>query len=117
MIGREQYKEIIKKDISYDILVQNNPNVDIEGIVEIMLDVICSKNEYFVINCNETPKGFVKSRYLKLNASHIEYVLECLEKNKTKIGNIRAYLMTALYNSYATMDHYYRAEVNHDLYG
>lgn len=48
---------------------------------------------------------------------HINYVIECLKNNTTKIGNIRSYLLTALYNSYTTQDHYYRAEVNHDFYG
>ena len=62
-------------------------------------------------------KEIVKSRLLKLDSGHIDYVIECMQKNTTKIGNIRSYLLTALYNSYTTQDHYYRAEVNHDFYG
>lgn len=107
----------IKDKIDYDILVENNPNVDISGMVEIMLDVICSGREYLDINCDKVPKEIVKSRLLKLDSGHIDYVIECLQKNTTKIKNIRSYLLTALYNSYTTQDHYYRAEVNHDLYG
>lgn len=114
---RAQYEEIIKENIDYDILVQDNPNVDIEGMVEIMLDAICSRRDYLSINSDEVPKEVVKSRLLKLDSEHINYVIECLNKNTTKIGNIRSYLLTALYNSYATQDHYYRAEVNHDFYG
>lgn len=58
-----------------------------------------------------------KTLLLSLNDSHIRYVLECLEKNTTKIRNIKKYLLTALYNAPNTIDSYYRAEVNHDLYG
>ena len=59
----------------------------------------------------------VKSRLLKLNSAHIQYVFECIDKNTTKVRNIKSYLLTTLYNAPATIDHYYRAEVNHDLYG
>ena len=82
-----------------------------------MLDAICSKKEILLINSEEISKEIVKSRLLKLDLSHIEYVLDCLNKNTTKVRNIKSNLLTALYNSYATIDHYYRAEVNHDMYG
>ena len=114
---REEYEELIKDNIDYDILVENNPNVDIGGMVEIMLDAICSSREYLDINQDKVPKEIVKSRLLKLDSGHIEYVIECLQKNNTKIKNIRSYLLTTLYNSYETLDHYYRSEVNYDLYG
>ncbi len=114
---RNRYEEIIRDNIDYDILVQNNPDVDIGGMVGIMLDAICSKRDYLNINSDSLPKEVVKSRLLKLDSEHINYVIECLKKNTTKVGNIKSYLLTALYNSYTTQDHYYRAEVNHDLYG
>ena len=114
---REEYEELIKDNIDYDILVENNPNVDIGGMVEIMLDAICSSREYLDINQDKVPKEIVKSRLLKLDSGHIDYVIECLQKNNTKIKNIRSYLLTTLYNSYETLDHYYRSEVNYDLYG
>lgn len=114
---RRQYEELIKKNIEYDILTQNNPGVDIKGIVEIMLAAVCSDKEYLTINRNEIPQKVVKSRMLELDSGHIEYVLDCLNKNTSKIKNIRSYILTALYNSYVTMDHYYRAEVNYDMYG
>lgn len=98
-------------------MIENNPNVDISGIVEIMLDAICSGREYLDINQDKVPKKIVKSRLLKLDSEHINYVIECLQKNTTKIKNIRSYLLTALYNSYETLDHYYQAEVNYDFYG
>ena len=114
---REQYEEIIKEKIEYDILIQKYPDVDISGMVEIMLDAVCSNREYLDINQDKVHKEIVKSRLLKLDSGHIDYVIECMQKNTTKIGNIRSYLLTALYNSYTTQDHYYRAEVNHDFYG
>lgn len=114
---REEYEELIKENIEYDILIQKYPNVDIGGIVEIMLDAICSNREYLDINQDKVHKEVVKSRLLKLDSGHIEYVIECMQKNTTKIGNIRSYLLTALYNSFTTQDHYYRAEVNYDFYG
>lgn len=114
---RKVYKRAIKENIDFDTLVHDNPNVDIEGIVEIMLDAICSKRSYLDINRDEVAKEVVKSRFLNLTAEHINYVIDSMQKNTTKIGNIRSYLLTSLYNSYVTHDHYYRAEVNHDLYG
>ena len=82
-----------------------------------MLDAICSNREYLDINQDKVHKEVVKSRLLKLDSGHIDYVIECMQKNTTKIGNIRSYLLTALYNSFTTQDHYYRAEVNYDFYG
>ena len=63
------------------------------------------------------PQQVVKSRFLKLNSSHIEYVLDVMNKNPSDIRNIRAYLLTALYNASLTIDNYYSALVNHDFYG
>jgi hypothetical protein len=65
--------------------------------------------------CNVNPNNLVISRFLKLNMSHVEYVMECLRKNTTKVYNIKAYLLAALFNAGATMSNYYRAEVNHDM--
>ena len=117
IVEREQYEKLIKENIEYDILIQKYPDVDISGMVEIMLDAVCSNREYLDINQDKVHKEIVKSRLLKLDSGHIDYVIECMQKNTTKIGNIRSYLLTALYNSYTTQDHYYRAEVNHDVYG
>lgn len=69
------------------------------------------------INGEDMPQQVVKSRFLKLNSSHIEYVLEAMNKNPSDIRNIRAYILTALYNASLTIDNYYSALVNHDFYG
>ena len=85
--------------------------------VELMLEVILSKRPYIRIAGDDFPREVVKGRFLKINSSHLEYVFDCIDRNTTKVGNIKAYLLAALYNAPATMDSYYRAEVNHDLYG
>ena len=85
--------------------------------LELMLEVILSKRPYIRIAGDDFPREIVKSRFLKINSGHLEYVFDCINKNTTKVGNIKAYLLAALYNAPATMDSYYRAEVNHDLYG
>ena len=117
MRAREKYKELICLNIEYPALMQNYNKDAADGIVEIMVDAVCSKRDYLVINCDEIPQAVVKSRLLKLDYGHVEYVLDCLKNNTTKVRNIKSYLLTALYNSYSTMDHFYTAEVNHDMYG
>lgn len=82
-----------------------------------MVDTVCSRREYITIASDDFPKEVVKSRLLKLNSSHIQYVFDCIDKNTTKVYNVRKYLLAALYNAPASMDTYYRVEVNHDLYG
>ena len=72
-------------------------------------------NEKILIASNWYPANLVKGKLLKLNYSHIEYVLECMKKNTTKVKNIKKYMLAALFNAPTTMDGYYRAEVNHDM--
>ena len=79
---RRYCDKIIKDNIDYDALIHCNPDVDIDGIVEIMLDAICSNREYLYISSDEIPQEVVKSRLLKLNYEHIEYAIECLKRTK-----------------------------------
>ena len=81
----------------------------------LMLDTICSPSPIVRINGTDIPKAAVKERFLKLDSEHIEYVLFAMERSKPEIRNIRAYLLTALYNAPATMDSYYSALVSRDL--
>lgn len=80
-----------------------------------MLDAICAKKPTVRINGEDIPKEAVKSRFLKLDSEHIEYVLFAMKNSPSKIRNIKAYLLTALYNAPTTMDNYFAALVNHDL--
>ena len=119
-INKADYDEMtdrIKKNIEYNILAERYSNDAIDEIVWIIVDVICGKCNCMKVGNSSFPHEVVKSRFLKLNAEHVEYVLDRLKQNTTKINNIKSYLITALYNAPATMDHYYQSEVNHDLYG
>ena len=113
----EAYREIIHENIEYSILTERYGEQRMDETVELMLEVVLSKRPYIRIAGDDFPREVVRSRFLKINSSHLEYVFGCIDRNTTKVGNIKAYLLTALYNAPATMDSYYRAEVSHDLYG
>lgn len=119
MDERSEYAELIRENLDYDILSQD-PKFDkdrVQEIMNIMLDVVCSTAPTIRINGEDMPQEVVKFRFLKLNSSHIEYVIDVMNKNPSDIRNIRAYLLTALYNASLTIDNYYSALVNHDFYG
>ena len=111
------YQEIIKENIEYPYLAERYGQERTDEVVDLMLETMLSQRPYIRIAGDDYPREIVRSRFLKVNYSHIEYVFDCLDKNTTKVRNIKAYLLAALYNAPATMDSYYRAEVNHDLYG
>ena len=110
------YRELIMDNIEYSCLVERYGEERMDEMVELILEIVFSKQKYIRIAGSEFPQKIIKSRFLKLNSSHIEYVFQCMDENTTKIHNIKAYLLTALYNAVATIDSYYRAEVQHDLY-
>ena len=117
MDERERYREIIEENIEYEIM-KDRPDGDRLGeIVEIMLDAVCSTAPTIRINGEDMPQQVVKSRFLKLDSSHIEYVFHAMKECPSDIRNIRAYLLTTLYNAPATMDNFYSAKVNHDFNG
>ena len=115
----EIYREIIKDNIDYDILIQD-PKMDkdrLDEIVEIMLETVCTARKTIRIAGDDYPAELVKSKFLKLNSSHIEFVLDCMRENTTKVRNIKQYLKAVLFNAPSTIDSYYTALVNHDFYG
>ena len=89
----------------------------LDELVELMVDTVCSRRETIRIAGDDYPAEVVKSRFLKLDSSHIEYVLDRMRENTTYVRNIKKYLLAALYNAPATIDSYYASLVNHDLYG
>lgn len=111
------YRKIIKENVEYECLVSRYGKVRMDETVELILETVVARRPYIRIAGEDYPKEIVRSRFLKLNSGHLEYVFECMDRNTAKIGNIKAYLLAALYNAPTTMDSYYRAEVNHDLYG
>ena len=113
----QAYSEIIKENIEYDALLQRNPYEKdaIQGIFDLILETVIPNKASMTISGQEYPMNLVKSKFLKLNSSHIEYVLGCLGKNTTKVYNIKSYLLASLFNAVSTMNSYYKAEVNHDM--
>ena len=119
MRERESHREIIWENIDYDILTQDE-KLDrdrLDELVELMVDTVCSNREMIRIAGDDYPAEVVKSRFLKIDSSHIEYVLERMWENTTYVRNIKKYLLAALYNAPVTMDSYYTSLVSHDLYG
>ena len=115
----EIYREIIKDNIEYDHLIQNcKIDADrLNEIVDLMLETVCTARKTIRIAGDDYPAELVKSKFLKLNSSHIEFVLDCMRENTTKVRNIKQYLKAVLFNAPSTIDSYYTALVNHDLYG
>ena len=119
MRERESYRELILENIEYDCLIQNH-HLDrnrLDELVELMVDTVCSNREMIRIAGDDYPAEVVKSRFLKLDSSHIEYVLDRMRENTTYVRNIKKYLLAALYNAPATIDSYYTSLVSHDMYG
>lgn len=117
MDERERYKEIIEENIEYEIMKDRSDGDRLGEIVEIMLDAVCSTSPTIRINGEDMPQPVVKSRFLKLDSGHIDYVLQAMNDCPSDIRNIRAYLLTALYNASLTIDNYYSARVNYDFHG
>ena len=113
------YRELVKENIEYEYLVSSNPYKRdlIEEILNLIVDTIVVRRKQIRIGNAEYPFELVKGKLLKLSMNHIQYVLECMEKNYSKVHNIKSYLLTALYNAPNTIGNYYQAEVNHDMYG
>ena len=111
------YREIIMENIEYDALMQN-PKMDkerLDEIVDLMLETVCSARKTLRIAGDDYPAELVKSKFLKLNSSHIEFVMDCMRENTTKIRNIKQYLRAVLFNAPSTIDNYYTALVAHDM--
>ena len=113
------YEEIIKDNIEYDHLVAYS-RVDkdlLDEIVSLILETVCTRRKTIRIAGDDHPAELVKAKFMKLNSSHIEFVFDCMKENTTKIRNIKQYLKAVLFNAPNTIDSYYTALVNHDMYG
>lgn len=114
---RMGYEAYLREQLEISVLTSRYPYDSdmIDGILELMLDILCSRRKMIRIAGDDKPANVVKGRFMKLNMGHIEYVMDCVRENTTKVRSIKQYLLAALYNAPATMDGYYRAEVNHDM--
>ena len=110
-------EEMIRGNIDYEDLLAMRPGDQklIDGIVDLMQEIMLSGAKEITIARNTYPQELVVNRFRKLNCRHILYVIDCFSRNSTKISNIKKYLLTALFNAPATMDAHYRAEVQHDM--
>ena len=113
----EDYRELIRDNIQYPLLVAQNPDDAelIDEIVELMTETVCARRKTTRVCGSDSPTEVVKSQLLKLDAEHIRFVLQCLHENTSKIKNIKQYLLATLYNAPVTINSYYSALVNHGL--
>ena len=84
-------------------------------ILELLVETVTSRKKFLRICGEEKPKEVVKSRLMKLDSMHIQYVMECLKSNTTQVRNIKQYLLATLYNAPTTIDSYYAAQGRHDF--
>lgn len=116
----DTYMQIIKNNIEYDYHMQHD-NSEIKELIDelynVICEVVCVKRKSIKISGVDYPHNLVKARFLKLNDNHLLYVIECMQRTTTEIGNIKAYMITALYNASSTMSHFYQQQAQHDLYG
>lgn len=113
----EAYIDIVKENIDYEYLLKDNPYKKevIEEILNLIVETVSVKRKTVRIAGADYPYEVVKGKFLKLEMGHIQYVIECMDKNSSKVRNIKNYLLTALYNAPNTIGNYYRSEVNHDM--
>ena len=119
MGAREIYREIILDNIGYAYLIQDS-HIDreqLDEIAELIVDTVCTARKTIRIAGDDYPAEVVKSRFMKLDSSHVQYVMDCMKENTTFVRNIKKYLLAALYNAPATISNYYSSLVQHDMYG
>ncbi len=116
----EACRDVIRENISYSCFEDEryHRRQEVDELIELMIEVLMMPDDAVLrIAGEDKPAAIVKSRFMKLNQGHMEYIMSCLTANTKKVGNIRAYLLTVLYNATLTVNNYYTAEVNHDLHG
>lgn len=111
------YVQLIRENLAVDTLIEREP-MDrelLEGIYELVLETVMTSGQEIIIASNRYPAELVKSKFMNLNSGHVEYVVDSLKSNTTKVHNIKKYLLAALFNAPSTISGYYQAEVNHDM--
>jgi len=114
---RQEYREIISENIGYEYLREDYPydRDTLDEILELMVDVVCTTKDTVRISGDDKPAEVVKSQFLKLDSEHIRFVLDALQRNTTKVRNIKQYLLATLYNAPMTISNHFRSLVNHDM--
>ena len=119
MGAREAYREVILENIGYEYLIED-PKMDreqLDEIAELIVDTVCSARKTIRVAGDDYPAEVVKSRFMKLDSSHVQYVMDCMRDNTTYVRNIKKYLLASLYNAPVTIGNYYSSLVQHDMYG
>lgn len=112
-----EYRDLILENIDYELLKERNPlDADtLEEITELIVETVTARRKYTRIAGSDFPQEVVRSRFLKLTSEHIQFVMDCMKDNTSRLRNIKQYLLTVLYNAPTTISSYYAARVNHDL--
>lgn len=109
-----EVQEEVKERLNYDSMILQYDKDRVDEIVGLIVDVLTSRKDFYLINGAETPEYSVKEHVRRFNDSHLEYVIECLQNNCSNIRNIRNYLLTTIYNAVDTISNYYDSRVRHD---
>ena len=114
---RRAYTAYFREQLALDCLLHDHPyDRDlINEIFELIVDTACSGKETIRVAGDNKPAGVVKAQLMKLDQSHIEFVLEGMKENTTQVRCIKQYLLAALYNAPLTISNYYQSLVNHDM--
>lgn len=117
---RAGYIEQIRKNIEYDAYMSDDSRFDrnlYQELYELICEIVCMRHDTVRISGEAYLYEMVRERFLKLDSSHLQYVIDCMQKTTVKITNVKAYMATALFSAPSTVSHYYQQEVNHDMYG
>ena len=112
---RWDLKERVRTQIGYDALCTQHAAEDVDALSELIAEIQCSAAPTIRIGKEQIPIEIIKERFRQLTQMHVEYVLDCLKNTTTQINNMKAYLLTALYNAPMTMGFFYSAQVRHDF--
>ena len=117
MKNRELLEEYFSRSLEIDLLLRLYPDDEdtLYQIVNLLVDTCATNRKTLRIAGDDKPAEVVRSRFMKLNADHIRFVLKCLAENSSPIRNMKQYLLASLYNAPTTMQLYYQNQTNHDL--
>ena len=117
MKNRELLEEYFSRSLEMDLLLRLYPDDEdtLYQIVDLLVDTCATNRKTLRIAGDDKPAEVVRSRFMKLNADHIRFVLKCLAENSSPIRNMKQYLLASLYNAPTTMQLFYQNQTNHDL--
>lgn len=115
LMDRRDCLEEVKENVEYEVLCRQYSHEDVDEVVELICDVLCTTRPTVRIGGEDIPTAQAQDRFHRLDYEHLQYVFDSLRRNTTQVRNIRAYLLTALYNAPVTISNYYQAAVQHDF--